>query len=106
MLQAAQAAAHVKQTALAARYRRIAARRGAKKAVIALAHTLLVIAYHVIVRREPYHELGEDYLQQTNPTMRAQRLVRQLSRLGFEVELPAPLSADPLLDDGTLLSGA
>jgi len=43
-VQAAQAAAHMKHTALAARYRRIAARRGAKKAVIALAHPLLVIA--------------------------------------------------------------
>jgi len=106
MVQAAQAAAHVKQTALAARYRRIAARRGAKKAVIALAHTLLVIAYHVILRREPYHELGEDYLQQITPTMRAQRLVRQLSRLGFEVALPAPLSGDATPGEGTLLSGA
>ncbi|HUY75530.1 MAG TPA: hypothetical protein VMV29_02090 [Ktedonobacterales bacterium] len=96
----------MKHTALAARYRRIAARRGAKKAVIALAHTLLVIAYHVILRREPYHELGEDSLQQTTPAMRAQRLVRQLSRLGFEVELPAPLLVDPAQADGTLLSGA
>jgi len=106
MVQAAQAAAHVKHTALAARFRRIAARRGAKKAVIALAHTLLVIAYHVILRREPYHELGEDYLQQTTPTLRAQRLVRQLNRLGFEVALPAPLSIDPTPSAGTLLSGA
>jgi len=106
MVQSAQAAAHVKHTALAARYRRIAARRGAKKAVIALVHTLLVIAYHVILRREPYHELGEDYLQLTTPAMRAQRLIRQLSRLGFEVELPASLSGDPTPSQGTLLSGA
>jgi transposase len=87
LVQAAQAAAHMKHTALAARYRRIAARRGAKKAVIALAHALLVIAYHVILRRQPYYELGEDYLQQTDPAARAQRLVRQLSHLGFDVEL-------------------
>jgi transposase len=53
LVQSAQAAAHTKPTALAARYRRIAARRGAKKAVVALAHALLVIIYHVIARRQP-----------------------------------------------------
>jgi transposase len=87
LVQAAQAAAHMKHTALAARYRRIAARRGAKKAVIALAHTLLVIAYYVILRRESYHELGEDYLQRLDPETRARRLVQKLSHLGFDVEL-------------------
>jgi hypothetical protein len=93
LVQAAQAAAHIKHTALAARYRRIAARRGAKKAVIALAHTLLVIAYYVILRREPYHELGEDYLQRLDPEARAQRLVRQLTRLGFDVDVRTHLPA-------------
>jgi transposase len=87
LVQAAQAAAHMKQTALAARYRRIAARRGAKKAVIALAHTILTIAYHIIARREPYHELGEDYLHRFDSEARAKRLVHQLRHLGFEVAL-------------------
>src|SRR5258707_2579613 len=98
LVQAAQAAAHMKHTALAARYRRIAARRGAKKAVIALAHSLLVIAYHVILRREAYHELGGDYLQRIEPEVRAQRLVREVSQLGFDVELrsPAPTQAPPV----------
>src|SRR5258706_3838339 len=87
LVQAAQAAAHTKHTSLAARYRRIAARRGAKRAVIALAHTILVIAYHLIARREPYQERGEDYLQHGDPERRTQRLVRQLGHLGFEVTL-------------------
>jgi len=87
LVQAAQAAAHTKHTSLAARYRRIAARRGTKRAAIALAHTILVIAYHVISRREPYHELGEDYLHRADPERRTQRLVRQLGHLGFEVTL-------------------
>ena len=89
LVQAAQAAAHTKHTALAARYRRIAARRGAKKAVVALAHTLLVIIYHLIARRQPYHELGEDYLHRLDPEARAKRLVHQLAHLGFTVELRA-----------------
>jgi transposase len=97
LVQAAQAAAHMKQTALAARYRRIAARRGAKKAVIALAHAILEIAYHIIARREPYRELGEDYLHRLDPERRAKRLVHQLGHLGFDVilrptgEHPAPV---------------
>jgi transposase len=87
LVQAAQAAAHTKETALVARYRRIAARRGHKKAIVALAHALLVIIYHVIARRQPYHELGEDYFQRLDPAARARRLVHQLTHLGFEVQL-------------------
>src|SRR5258707_1789360 len=89
LVQAAQAAAHTKHTALAARYHRIAARRGHKKAVVALAHALLVIIYHVIARRQPYHELGENSFQRLDPAARAKRLVHQLTHLGFEVQLPA-----------------
>ncbi len=89
LVQAAQAAAHTKHTALAARYRRIAARRGHQKAVVALAHALLVIISHVIARRQPYHELGEDYFQRLDPEVRAKRLVHQLTHLGFEVQLHA-----------------
>ena len=106
LVQAAQAAAHMKHTALAARYRRIAARRGAKKAVIALAHTLLVIAYHVILRREAYPELGEDYLQRIEPEVRAQRLVRQLSQLGFDVDLRSHATSDAPPVEVALLAGS
>jgi transposase len=106
LVQAAQAAAHMKHTALAARYRRIAARRGAKKAVIALAHPLLVIASHVILRREAYHEWGEDYLQRIEPEVRAQRLVRQLSQLGFDVELRSHATSDAPPVEVALLAGS
>ena len=105
LVQAAQAAAHTKHTALAARYRRIAARRGHKKAVVALAHALLVIAYYVILRREPYHELGEDYFQRIEPEARAQRLVRQLSHLGFDVELRSHAPGDLPLAAAALPAG-
>jgi transposase len=89
LVQAAQAAAHTKDTALVARYRRIAARRGHKKAIVALAHALLVIIYHVIARRQPYQDFGEDSFQHYDPTARAKRLVHQLTHLGFEVQLRA-----------------
>jgi hypothetical protein len=63
---------------------------------VALAHALLVIIYHVIARRQPSHELGEDCFQRLDPQARARRLVHQLGRLGFDVQLLAShFSAPP-----------
>ena len=86
LVQAARAAVHSKQTYLAAQYRRIARRRE-KRAILAVAHTLLIIAYHVIKRREPYHELGADYFEHRKPEARAKGLARQIERLGYQVTL-------------------
>jgi transposase len=108
LVQAAQAAAHTKHTALAARYHRIAARRGHKKAIVALAHALLVIIYHVIARRQPYHELGEDYSQHRDDAARAKRLVHQLTHLGFDVQLRTqqPNASMPTAAASTLAGGS
>lgn len=89
LVASAQAAVRTKGSYLAAQYHRIAARRGAKKAIIAVAHTLLTIAYHVIARREPYHELGADYFDRQKPAATAHRLVRRLRQLGFAVTIKA-----------------
>jgi transposase len=89
LVQAAHGAARMKGTALAAQYRRVAARRGAKRAIMAVAHRLLVIAYHVIARREPYHELGADYLERRRPVAVVDRLVQRLRQLGVEVTVTA-----------------
>lgn len=94
--QAAHAAAHTKNTYLAAQYHRLAGRRGAKRAAVAVAHSILVIAYHLIQRHEPYRELGGDYFDRRRPEATAKRLVKRLERLGFQVSLqlaPAPLAA-------------
>jgi hypothetical protein len=71
---------------------------------VALAHALLVILYHVSARRQPYHELGEDYFHRLDPEARARRLVHQLAHRGFAVQLPTqqaaasrPDSAAPML---------
>ena len=87
LIQAAHAAAHTKNTYLAAQYRRLAARRGRKKAIMAVAHSILVIGYHLIQRREPYRELGGDYFDRQRPEATAQRLVKHLERLGYRVAL-------------------
>jgi transposase len=94
--QAAHAAAHTKNTYLSAQYHRLAGRRGQKKAVVAVSHSILVIAYHMIQRKEPYHELGGDYFDKRRPEATAKRLVKHLEQLGFSVSLDlatAPLAA-------------
>ncbi len=103
-MQAAHGAARTKGTALAAKYKRVAARRGARRAIMAVAHRLLVIAYHVIARREPYRELGADYFDRQQPTATANRLVRRLRQLGFEVTVtsaPEPTAAGEALVGAT-----
>jgi transposase len=97
LVASAQAAVRTKGSYLAAQYHRIAARRGAKKAIIAVAHTLLTIVYHVIARREPYRELGADYFDRQKPVVTANRLVRRLRRLGFAVTIEAQQSQNEAL---------
>lgn len=88
--QAAHAAARTKNTYLSAQYRRLAARRGKKKAIVALEHTILVIAYHLIKRHEPYCELGGDYFDKRRPEATAKHLVKRLEQLGYSVSLQQP----------------
>jgi transposase len=90
LLQAAHAAAHTKNTYLAAQYHRLAARRGSKRAIVAVAHSMLVIAYWLLSRHEPYRELGGDYFDRQRPAATAKRLVRRLENLGYHVLLEAP----------------
>jgi transposase len=86
LIKAARAAARTKDTFLAARYRRLVARRGPNKAAIAVAHTMLVIAWHLLTTGEPYRDLGGDYYaKRQDPDRQAQRLTRQLEQLGFTV---------------------
>jgi transposase len=93
--QAAHGAAHTKNTYLAAQYHRLAARRGRKKAIVAVMHSILVMAYHMLQRKEPYRELGGNYFDQRRPAVTADRLVKRLEKLGYEVTLqkPAPAAA-------------
>jgi transposase len=94
--QAAHAVAHMKNNYLAAQYHRLAGRRGQKKAIVAVAHSILVITYHMIKRKEPYRELGGDYFDKRRPEATAKRLVKRLEQLGFTVSLEqasAPLAA-------------
>ena len=88
MSEVAKAASRTKGTYLNAQYHRLRGRRGPGKATMAVAHSVLVIADHVLDQGVAYQELGDDYLQQHHPAERHQRqLVRQLKRLGHKVTL-------------------
>ncbi len=92
LTEAAHGAAHTKQTYLAALYQRIAARRGRKKAIIAVAHAILVICYYLLMRQEPYQDLGANYFDEREREGVERRLIRRLERLGYTVVLQ-PVSA-------------
>ncbi len=85
--QAAHAAARMKGTYLSAQYRRLAARRGKKKAIMAVAHSILVMAYYILLRKEPYREAGADYFDKLRPEAVAKRLQKRLEDLGYQVTL-------------------
>jgi transposase len=85
MCEAAWAAAHSKNTYFAAQFGRIAARRGKKRALIAVAHSLLVVAYEVLKNKEHYRELGADFFDDLSKDQVKRRLVQRLKKLGFQV---------------------
>ncbi len=85
--EAAWAASHTKGTYLAARFRRLAARRGKKRALVAVGHTLLVMIYHVLKHDVEYHELGADFFDRREPERLRRYLVKRLQHLGFDVIL-------------------
>jgi len=94
LAQAAWAISMMKNNYLSALYRRIAARRGAKRAVMAVAHALLEIAYHMLKRKEDYRELGADHFDRIDVNRIRRSLVRRLERLGHKVTLePLALTA-------------
>jgi len=94
LTQAAWAASHTKDTYLAAQFRRLAARRGKKRALVALGHTVVVIAYHLLKQGTTYHELGGDFLERLNPERLTRQLVKRLEKLGHRVKLePMPDAA-------------
>ena len=72
---------------LAAQYRRLVKRRGDKKAIVAVAHSILVIAYHVLRDGQSYRELGGDYFDRLNADRLTRHHTRRLAALGYAVTL-------------------
>jgi transposase len=87
LIEAAHAAGRTKDTYLGAQYRRLLARKGKKRAAVAVARSILVIVYHILRDHEPYHDLGASYLDQRDRQAVERRLVRRLEALGYAVSL-------------------
>lgn len=93
LVQAAHAAGRTKDTYLAAQYRRLAARRGKKRAAVAVAHSILVIAYHMLRDGTEYCDLGGDYFDKRNQDHLQRRLVKRLESLGLKVTVEPTAAA-------------
>jgi transposase len=88
LVESAHAASRTKNTYLAAQYRRLAGRRGKKRAAVAVGHSILLISYHLLDRQQPYRDLGGDYFtSRLSDEVHVRRLVAQLQRLGQHVTL-------------------
>jgi transposase len=87
LMEAAHGAARSKGTVLSAQYRRLARRIGRRKALVAVAHSILVIVYHVLTEQREYEELGANYYDERDRAAVERSLVRRLERLGNTVTL-------------------
>lgn len=87
LVEAAWAASHTKNTYLGAYYRRLASRRGRKRALVALGHAILLIVYHILKDKTTYQDLGPDYFERKNKEASVQRIVRRLEAWGYSVEI-------------------
>lgn len=103
LCQAAWAATNQRDSYLGTLYRRLRGRRGHQKAIMAVAHQILTIIYHLLRDNEPYRELGAaHYDQQCKPEI-TRRLVERLQRLGYQVTLEAALTAEEIQQIGAVL---
>jgi transposase len=87
LCEAAWAASHCKKSYFHAQYQRLAARRGKKRALIAVAHSLLTVAYALLKQRCTYQDLGADFFDRINHGNLTKYYVKKLQKLGYNVGL-------------------
>jgi transposase len=87
LVEVAHAAVKVKDSYLAAQYHRLAGRRGKRRAIMAVAHTILRALYHMLKDDKDYYELGGNYFDARQPVRATQNLVSRLTQMGYNVQL-------------------
>ena len=87
LVEAAHGVSHSKGNYLSAQFQRLVTRRGKKKAAVAVGHSILVIAYHLLKRGTTYNDLGANYFDERAKDAVQHRLVNRLERLGYKVDL-------------------
>jgi transposase len=95
LVQAAHAAVKVKDSYLRSFYYRLAGRRGAKRAIVAVAHRILTAVYHMLIRHEPFRDLGAAYLDERHKSKVVKVATQRLQRLGYRVTLEPVAVAAP-----------
>lgn len=94
LTQAAWAATRTKETYLAAQYKRLVRHKGKQRALVAVGHSILVIAYHLLSSKASYQELGGNYFDRINIESQKRRLINKLEALGVKVTVEGlPLAA-------------
>lgn len=87
LVEASWSASRTKDTYLSAQYHRLAPRRGRKKAIVALGHTILVDVYHIIQHKTSYRDLGANYFDERKRSLVIRRAIRRIEQLGLKVTL-------------------
>lgn len=87
LVEAGWGASRTKGTYLRSKYESLVGRRGKKRALVAIGHKILCAAYFIIKNKEPYLELGSEYLESRRKKNQVQSLVDKLKGLGVEVEI-------------------
>jgi len=87
LTQAAWAASRTKESYFNAQYHRLVAKRGKKRAIVAVGHSLLVTIYHILKTGASYEDLGRDYFDKRNSSRLVKHHVRRLKSLGYDVAL-------------------
>lgn len=89
LVEAARAGVKAKDSYLQAQYHRLKARLGANRALVAVAHSILQSIYYILVRKQPYRELGSSHFDKLRTANTTKRLVGRLEQLGYKVTLEA-----------------
>ena len=89
LVECAQSAIRKKDSFLYAQYQRISMRKGKKRAIVAVAHTMLIAIYHMINENKEYKDLGSDFYNKFNKEKKANAYIKKLKELGYNVQLDA-----------------
>ena len=92
LVECAQSAVRKKDSFLYAQYQRISMRKGKKRAIVAVAHTMLIAIYHMINENKEYQDLGSDFYNKFNKEKKANAYIKKLKELGYDVQLNAQVS--------------
>ena len=91
LINCAHAAVKKKDCYFSAQYARVSAHRGKKRAIVAVAHSMLIAIYHILAEKTHFKELGADYYNQFNKERKANSMLKKLKELGYEVTVATPV---------------